>query len=114
MKKVAILGGKRIPFVKSFKEYNHISNQELLAPCLDALIRQFNLEGKRIGEVALGALLNRPTDWNFSRNCRISTFMKSMKHSAARCFVRSKPGKMQTIAGNWVGINPWEVSTGAG
>lgn len=73
MKKVAILGGKRIPFVKSFKEYNHISNQELLAPCLDALIRQFNLEGKRIGEVALGALLNRPTDWNFSRECVLGT-----------------------------------------
>lgn len=73
MKKVAILGGKRIPFVKSFKEYNHLSNQELVTPCLNALIEQFSLQGKRIGEVAMGALLNRSTDWNFSRECVLGT-----------------------------------------
>ncbi|RFS19683.1 acetyl-CoA C-acetyltransferase [Chitinophaga silvatica] len=73
MKKVAILGGKRIPFVKSFKEYNHLSNQELITPCLNALIETFNLKGKRIGEVAFGALLNRSTDWNFSRECVLGT-----------------------------------------
>ena len=73
MKKVAIIGGLRIPFVKSFKEYNHISNQEMLTACLDALVARYQLSGTRIGEVVLGALLNRSTEWNFARECVLGT-----------------------------------------
>ncbi|NLR81587.1 acetyl-CoA C-acetyltransferase [Chitinophaga eiseniae] len=73
MKKVAIIGGVRIPFVKSFKEYNHVGNQEMLTACLNALVTRYGLEGKRIGEVALGALLNRSTEWNFARECIMGT-----------------------------------------
>ncbi|SEW54268.1 acetyl-CoA C-acetyltransferase [Chitinophaga arvensicola] len=73
MKKVAIIGGLRIPFVKSFKEYNHISNQEMLTFCLNGLVEKYGLAGKRLGEVALGALLNRSTDWNFARECVLGT-----------------------------------------
>jgi acetyl-CoA C-acetyltransferase len=73
MKKVAIIGGLRIPFVKSFKEYNHISNQEMLTACLHALVDRYQLAGKRLGEVALGALLNRSTEWNFARECVLGT-----------------------------------------
>lgn len=73
MKKVAIIGGQRIPFVKSFKEYNHISNQEMLTAVLNALVNRYQLAGKRLGEVALGALLNRSTEWNFARECVLGT-----------------------------------------
>lgn len=73
MKKVAIIGGLRIPFVRSFKEYNHLSNQEMLTAVLTALVDKFQLSGKRLGEVALGALLNRSTDWNFARECVLGT-----------------------------------------
>lgn len=73
MRKVAIIGGKRIPFVKSFKEYNRVSNQEMLTACLTALIDKYQLAGKRIGDVALGALMNRSTEWNFARECVLGT-----------------------------------------
>ncbi|PSL47833.1 3-ketoacyl-CoA thiolase [Chitinophaga niastensis] len=73
MKKVAIIGGQRIPFVKSFTHYNHLSNQEMLTACLTALIARYQLSGKRLGEVALGALLNRSTEWNFARECVLGT-----------------------------------------
>lgn len=73
MKKVAIIGGLRTPFVRSFKEYNHISNQEMLTAVLTALVDKYQLSGKRLGEVALGALLNRSTDWNFARECVLGT-----------------------------------------
>lgn len=73
MKKVAIIGGLRIPFVRSFKEYNHVSNQEMLTTVLTALVDKYQLSGKRLGEVALGALLNRSTDWNFARECVLGT-----------------------------------------
>ncbi|MET3880419.1 acetyl-CoA C-acetyltransferase [Chitinophaga sp. OAE865] len=73
MKKVAIIGGLRTPFVRSFKEYNHISNQEMLTAVLNALVDKYQLSGKRLGEVALGALLNRSTDWNFARECVLGT-----------------------------------------
>lgn len=69
MRKAAIIGAQRIPFVRSFKAYNRLSNQQLLTPCLQSLVRKFGLQGERLGEVALGALLNRSTDWNFAREC---------------------------------------------
>ncbi|MCW3467311.1 acetyl-CoA C-acetyltransferase [Chitinophaga nivalis] len=73
MKKVAIIGGQRIPFVKSFTHYNRISNQEMLTACLQALTERYQLAGKRVGDVALGALLNRSTEWNFARECVLGT-----------------------------------------
>lgn len=69
MRKAAIIGAQRIPFVRSFREYNRLSNQQLLTPCLQALVKKFGLEGERLGDVALGALLNRSTEWNFAREC---------------------------------------------
>lgn len=73
MRKVAVIGGKRIPFVKSFREYNRVPNQEMLTTCLHALVSTYQLEGARIGDVALGALLNRSTEWNFARECVLGT-----------------------------------------
>ncbi len=66
-KKVAILGGSRTPFVKSFTHYQGVTNQELLTAVLSDLVRKYNLQGKVLGDVALGALITHSTDWNLAR-----------------------------------------------
>ena len=59
VRKVAILGGARIPFARSGTNYHDQSNQDLLTASLKALVRKFNLEGKRLDS----ALLHRWSPW---------------------------------------------------
>jgi acetyl-CoA C-acetyltransferase len=70
---VAIIGGLRIPFVKSFKEYSRTSNQEMLTAVVQAIVKKYNLSGKRVGDVVLGAIMNSSLDWNLSREVVLGT-----------------------------------------
>lgn len=72
-KRVAILGGTRIPFVKSFTKYARTSNSEMLIATLQALVKQYNLTGKRIGDVSLGAVMTSSIEWNLAREVVQST-----------------------------------------
>jgi len=65
--RVTIIGGLRIPFVKSFKEYARTTNQEMLTATLNALVTKYNLSGKLLGDVAFGAVMKSSVDWNISR-----------------------------------------------
>lgn len=73
LRKVAVIGGVRIPFVKSFKEYSRISNQEMLTASVQATVNRFKLNGKLVGDVALGAILTFPSDWNLAREVVLGT-----------------------------------------
>lgn len=67
LKRVAIVGGSRLPFCRSFTKYNGVSNQELLTAALKGLVDKFNLQGQLIDEVACGAVMKFPSDWNMTR-----------------------------------------------
>jgi acetyl-CoA C-acetyltransferase len=67
MRKVAIIGGIRTPFVKSMTQFSGKSNRDLIAPALEELVRKFNLQNKILGDVALGAVMKNAEDWNLSR-----------------------------------------------
>ena len=56
-RRVAVVGGNRIPFARSNSAYAHASNQDMLTAALDGLVDRFGLEGERLGEVAGGAVL---------------------------------------------------------
>jgi acetyl-CoA C-acetyltransferase len=71
--RVAIIGGTRIPFVKSFKEYSRTTNQEMLTATLQGLVNKYKLNGKLIGDVALGVIMNSSLDWNLSREVVLGT-----------------------------------------
>ncbi|TAM11449.1 MAG: acetyl-CoA C-acetyltransferase [Nevskiaceae bacterium] len=66
-RKVAILGGNRIPFARSNTAYARLSNYDLLSAALDGLVQRFGLEGERMGEMAGGAVLKHARDWNLVR-----------------------------------------------
>lgn len=72
-RRVAIVGSQRIPFVRSFKEYTRTSNQEMLTATIEALVAKFNLKGKLLGDVALGAVMANPIQWNLSREVVLGT-----------------------------------------
>jgi acetyl-CoA C-acetyltransferase len=66
-RRVAVLGGNRIPFARSNSAYADASNQEMLTAALDGLVARFGLEGERVGEVVAGAVLKHSRDFNLVR-----------------------------------------------
>jgi len=66
-RRVAILGGNRIPFARSNGPYARASNQDMLTATLDGLVARFGLAGERLGEVAAGAVLKHSRDFNLTR-----------------------------------------------
>ncbi|HKS46286.1 MAG TPA: acetyl-CoA C-acetyltransferase [Amycolatopsis sp.] len=67
VRKVAIVGGNRIPFARSNGPYANASNQDMFTAALDGLVSRFALQGERIGEVAAGAVLKHSRDFNLAR-----------------------------------------------
>ncbi len=73
MRRVAIVGGARIPFCRSNSAYSHQSNQDLLTAPFKALSEKYRLAGERIGEVAAGAVLKHSADFNLTREAVLGT-----------------------------------------
>ena len=69
MRRVAIVGGNRIPFARSGGRYAQASNPDLLTAALDGLVARFGLAGERLGEVVAGAVLKHSRDYNLTREC---------------------------------------------
>ncbi|GAA1731223.1 acetyl-CoA C-acetyltransferase [Aeromicrobium alkaliterrae] len=67
VRRVAVIGGNRIPFARSNTVYTNVSNQDMLTAALDGLVERFGLEGERIGEVVAGAVLKHARDFNLTR-----------------------------------------------
>jgi len=73
VRRVAILGGNRIPFARSNTVYSHESNQDMLTATLQGLVDRFNLHGERLGDVAAGAVMKHSRDFNLVRESVLST-----------------------------------------
>ncbi|EHR53815.1 acetyl-CoA acetyltransferase [Saccharomonospora marina XMU15] len=69
VRRVAIIGGNRIPFARSNGPYADASNQDMLTAAIDGLISRFSLQGEQLGEVAAGAVLKHARDFNLAREC---------------------------------------------
>src|SRR5689334_21891461 len=66
-RRVAVIGGNRIPFARSNGAYAHASDQDMLTATLDGLVERFDLEGERLGEVVAGAVLKHARDRDLTR-----------------------------------------------
>ncbi|WP_422420876.1 acetyl-CoA C-acetyltransferase [Pseudomonas sp. GZD-222] len=69
LRRVAIIGGNRIPFARSNGAYATASNQTMLTAALEGLIERYRLHGLQLGEVAAGAVLKHSRDMNLTREC---------------------------------------------
>jgi acetyl-CoA C-acetyltransferase len=72
-RRVAIVGGNRIPFARSNSAYARASNQDMLTTALDGLVDRFSLRGERLGEVVGGAVLKHSRDRDLTRESVLGT-----------------------------------------
>ncbi|WP_367044159.1 acetyl-CoA C-acetyltransferase [Streptomyces sp. Je 1-332] len=73
-RRVAVIGGSRIPFARSDGPYATASNQEMLTAALDGLVERYGLEGDGvIGEFVAGAVLKHSRDFNLARETVIGS-----------------------------------------
>jgi len=73
LRRVAIIGGARIPFARSNTAYAEASNQDMLTAAIQGLVDKFNLHGQRLGEIVAGAVLKHSRDFNLTRETLLST-----------------------------------------
>ena len=76
-RRVAVLGGNRIPFARSDGAYAEASNQDMFTAALGGLIDRFNLSGERLGAVIGGAVLKHSRDFNLTRECVLGSSLSS-------------------------------------
>jgi acetyl-CoA C-acetyltransferase len=73
VRRVAIVGGVRIPFARSYTAYGKASNQDMLTAVFRGIVDRFRLQGERLGDAAAGAVIKHPTDYNLTRECVLSS-----------------------------------------
>lgn len=73
VRRVAIIGGNRIPFAKSNTVYSYASNQDMLTAALNGLVNRYGLQGERIGEFIAGAVMKHSRDFNLARETLLGT-----------------------------------------
>ena len=73
IKRVAILGGVRIPFCRNNTAYADVGNFGMAVKTLGALVEQYGLHGLELGEVAFGAVIRHASDWNLAREATLSS-----------------------------------------
>jgi acetyl-CoA C-acetyltransferase len=73
VRRVAIVGGIRIPFARSYTAYAKATNQDMLTAAFRAVVDRFKLQGQRLGDVAAGAVIKHPRDYNLTRECVLSS-----------------------------------------
>ncbi|HET9105847.1 MAG TPA: acetyl-CoA C-acetyltransferase [Steroidobacteraceae bacterium] len=72
-RRVAIVGGVRIPFARAHTAYAAAGNQDMLTAVFRALVERFGLAGVRLGDAAAGAVIKHSRDYNLTRECVLSS-----------------------------------------
>ncbi|WP_128432859.1 acetyl-CoA C-acetyltransferase [Streptomyces cyaneus] len=68
VRRVAIIGGTRIPFARSDGPYATASNQDMLTAVVDGLVERYGLgDPGAVGELVAGAVLKHSRDFNLAR-----------------------------------------------
>ncbi|MEZ5855208.1 MAG: acetyl-CoA C-acetyltransferase [Hyphomicrobiaceae bacterium] len=73
LRRIAVIGGVRIPFCRSNTLYADLSNLEMMTTVLDGLADTYGLAGKHIDEVVGGAVVTHSKDWNLAREAVIGS-----------------------------------------
>jgi acetyl-CoA C-acetyltransferase len=66
-RRVAIVGGVRIPFARGNGAYAQVGNQEMLTAALRGVVERFGLRGQRVDDVAAGAVIKHSSQWDLTR-----------------------------------------------
>ena len=72
-RRVAIVGGVRIPFARGNGAYAHVGNQEMLTASLRGVVDRYGLQGQRLDDVAAGAVMKHSSQWNLARESTLGS-----------------------------------------
>ena len=73
VRRVAIIGGVRIPFARSYTAYARASNEDMLTAAFRGVVERFKLNGVRLGDAAAGAVIKHTKDYSLTRECVLSS-----------------------------------------
>jgi len=73
LRRVAIVGGSRIPFCRSNTMYADRSNLDMLSAVIDGIVKRFDLGGEQLDEVMAGAVMTHSRDFNLAREAVLSS-----------------------------------------
>ena len=113
-RRVAVLGGNRIPFARSDGAYARASNQDMFTAALGGLIDRFGLAGERLGAVIGGAVLKHSRDFNLIRECVLGS---ALSHYTPAFDVQQAcgTGLQATIIGaNAIALGQYESAAAGG
>ena len=78
LRKIAVIGGSRIPFCRSNSIYSEKTNLDMLAAALQVVVNRFSLDGKQLDEVVAGAVTTHSKDWNLAREALLTTALSPL------------------------------------
>lgn len=73
LRRVAVIGGARIPFCRSNTLYADQTNLDMMTAALAGLVDKYALAGVEVGEVVGGAVVTHSKDWNLAREAVLGT-----------------------------------------
>ena len=114
LRRVAILGGVRIPFCRNNTAYFDVGNLGLSTIVLGGLVEKFQLQGQTLGEVAMGAVLKHSSDFNLSREATLSSGLSP--HTPGITLQRACGTGLDSLitVANKIAVGQIEVGAGGG
>jgi acetyl-CoA C-acetyltransferase len=73
LRRVAVVGGVRIPFCRSNSLYADLTNLDMMTTVLAGLVDKYKLAGVHIDEVVGGSVVTHSKDWNIAREAVLGT-----------------------------------------
>ena len=78
LRRIAVIGGSRIPFCRSNSIYADKTNLDMLAAVLQGVTDRFALAGQKMDEVVAGAVTSHSKDFNLAREALLSTSLSPL------------------------------------
>ena len=111
-RRVAIVGGIRIPFARAMGAYAEASNQQMLTATLKALVDRYALQGEVLGDVGAGAVLKHARDYSLTRECVLDSGLAA--ETPAYDLQRACGTSLDTVVGVGLKIAVGQIQAGIG
>ncbi len=114
VRRVAIVGGVRIPFARSHGAYARASNQDMLTAALRGVVDRYGLAGACLGDVIAGAVLKHSQNFNLVRECVLSAGLDPQTPGLDIQRACGTSLEAAILVGNKIALNQMESGIAAG
>ncbi len=114
LRRVAIVGGSRIPFARGHGAYAAVGNQEMLTAALKGVVNRFSLQGLTLGEVAAGAVMKHSSQWNLTRESLLDSGLAAETPGLDLQRACGTSLEAAILVGNKIALGQMDVAIAAG